>query len=125
MENRGSKMEDRIAPLPVPSPHSFRLRADATADRSSWGEGDMLFAEEKVGLLPRPVRNPPSRRRYGAAGERGEGKGRGAAHLSGSGSPCVRPSMGTYHEPARPGRTSESAPEDGHKNKCPYGRLFL
>src|SRR5688572_1861279 len=37
--------------------------------------------EEKVGLLPRPVRNPPSRRRYGAAGERGEGKGRGAARL--------------------------------------------
>src|SRR5688572_17989685 len=28
-------------------------------------------------FLPRPVRNPPSRKRYGAAGERGEGKGRG------------------------------------------------
>src|SRR5687767_12255676 len=37
--------------------------------RSSRGEGAMLFAEEKVGLLPRPVRN-----------ERGEGKGRGVAH---------------------------------------------
>src|SRR5687768_13582198 len=66
------------APLPVPSPHSFRLRADATAGQVVMGRGSHAFGETKRALLPRPVRNPPSRRRYGAAGERGEGKGRGA-----------------------------------------------
>src|SRR5688572_31359913 len=70
----GSLMNGRgmpLSPYPLPIP-------------SSWGEGAMLFTEEKVGLLPRPVRNPPSRRRYGVAGERGEGKGRGASHKKSS-----------------------------------------
>src|SRR5688500_17014770 len=55
--------EPRVGcPSPRPSPHSFVM-----------GRGSYAFGETKRDLLPRPVRNPPSRRRYGAAGERGEG----------------------------------------------------
>src|SRR5688572_9031128 len=41
--------------------------------RSSRGEGEDHVLFHRKAWLPRPMTNPPSRRGYGVAGERGEG----------------------------------------------------